>query len=423
MREIIDILMHLPAILICFLFLDLCYGRINNAKLELNKKNILIILITTFLTIINNLYNNDELKTFCSLIVVCLNYKLIFKKDLKNIIISYILIFLFLILLEIVITNSLIALKILNDNTSSIALNYMKLGLSIIIGLIEYIIFCIKPINKLLQKTLRFFINNSNISNITYLMFLTMAILGMLNVKTFATNNSIQFIICLVIIFIILFAVVFKTKTNEIMLKDSNKRLIDYNNKYGKFLDEYKIYKHNINHKLSAMKSYGNKKINALIDDLLEEETTFSVKNNNLYNVPNGIKGIVAEKLYNVEFDIFVDNKIKKDSFKNLSPKAFHSISESIGIALDNAIEASNETDNPIITMDLKESKEEIFIKIGNNYSNSIDIDQLGTKFYSTKNRGSGLGLFSIMRNNLVKEKINIVNNFYYIELQIKKAR
>ena len=118
-----------------------------------------------------------------------------------------------------------------------------------------------------------------------------------------------------------------------------------------------------------------------------------------------------------------MDNKIKNDPFSKLSPKVFNSISECIGIALDNAIEASEVTDNPIILMDLFEDEENIFIKIGNNFCNSIDIDELGSIYYSTKNRGSGLGLFSIMRNHLVKEKIDIINDFYYIKLQIKKAR
>lgn len=423
MREIIDLGLYFLSIFICVIFLDLCYAKLNNTKFNLNWKNFIIIFINSIITLINNLYNNNVLKILLVLIVVCLNFKLIFKKSLKNVVISYIIIYFLLIIFEIVFSNLLAVSNILNNNSAALSLNFSKFGMSIFVGGIEYFFICLKPIKIFLQKALDFLINNSSVGNISYLMFLTMAVLGMLNVKTFATSNSIQFIICLVIIFIILFAVVFKAKTNEIMLKDSNKRLIDYNDKYGKFLDEYKIYKHNIKHKLSAMKSYGNKKVNALIDDLLEEETTFSVKNNNLYNVPNGIKGIVAEKLYNANFNVLIDNKIKKDPFKNLSPKAFNSISESIGIALDNAIEASCETDNPIITMDLKESKEDIFIKIGNNFCNHIDIDKLGTKYYSTKNRDSGLGLFSIMQNHLVKEKINIINDFYYIELQIKKAR
>lgn len=423
MKEIIDVLIPVLVSFSCIFFCDLCYAKLNNTKLIINKKNILIIVLTSILVLCNNLYTNDEIKTVFSFAVICYNFKLIYKKDIKNVIISYIMIFLILMLLEIITTNCLSATKIMNSGSVAHALNYIKLGLSICIGGLEYLIFCIKPINNLLQKSLKFIIMNSSVSNIAYLMFLTMAILGMLNVKTFASNNSIQFIICLVIIFIILFAFVFKSKTTEIALKDSNKRLIDYNDKYGKFLDEYKIYKHNIKNKLYAIKSYGNKKVNALIDDLLEEETNFSIKNNNLYNVPKGIKGIVAEKLYNSNLNVIVDNKIKNDPFSKLPPKVFNSISECIGIALDNAIEASEVTDNPIILMDLFEDEENIFIKIGNNFCNSIDIDELGSIYYSTKNRGSGLGLFSIMRNHLVKEKIDIINDFYYIKLQIKKAR
>lgn len=423
MKEIIDVLIPVLVSFSCIFFCDLCYAKLNNTKLIINKKNILIIVLTSILVLCNNLYTNDEIKTVFSFAVICYNFKLIYKKDIKNIIISYIIIFLILILLEILLTTGLSELKILNSNNGAMLITYLKLCLSICIGLIEYIIFSIKPMKRLLQKSLKYLITNSSVTNISYLMYLTTAILGMLSVKNFSSSNEIHFLICLVIIFIILFAFVFKSKTTEIALKDSNKRLIDYNDKYGKFLDEYKIYKHNIKNKLYAIKSYGNKKVNALIDDLLEEETNFSIKNNNLYNVPKGIKGIVAEKLYNSNLNVIVDNKIKNDPFSKLPPKVFNSISECIGIALDNAIEASEVTENPIVLVDLFEDEENIFIKIGNNFRNSIDIDELGSIYYSTKNRGSGLGLFSIMRNHLVKEKIDIINDFYYIKLQIKKAR
>ena len=254
-------------------------------------------------------------------------------------------------------------------------------------------------------------------------MFVTGALLSMLNIQIFENKNSIYLIILLSIIFTILFVLVIRLKYHEEILKLTNRKLIDYNDNYSKFLDEYKIYKHNINHKLSAMKSFGNKKINALIDDLLEEETNFSIRNNEIYNIPNGIKGIVAEKLYNKEYDVLIHNKVENDPFSNLDPKTFNSISEALGIALDNAVEASEETKNPIIIMDLYEDKENLYLKVGNNYCNNIDLDELGNKYYSTKNRGSGLGLFSIKRNNLVKERIEIINSFFYIELQIKKAR
>ena len=326
-------------------------------------------------------------------------------------------------LFELLTTNILTVINILPDSNSAIDLTFPRLFLSISVNLEEYIILSIKRFAKWVRKLVNFLYVNASSLNIAYLIFITISIIGILNTKFFAENNSVFLILLLFITFAIFLGLIIYLKVQETILKDTNKKLIDYNDKYGKFLDEYKIYKHNIKHKLSAIKSYGNKRVNALIDDLLEEETNFSVKNNNLYKVPSGIKGIVAEKLYNANLNVIVDNKIKNDPFSRLSPKAFNSISECIGIALDNAVEASEVTENPIILMDLFEDEENIFIKIGNNFCNSIDIDELGSIYYSTKNRGSGLGLFSIRRNNFVKEKIDIINDFYYIKLQIKKAR
>lgn len=422
MQEIANWIYLVFVFIICTILMNLCFAKLNNTKLKFNFKSLIIILITSGITLLNNLYNNNELKTLVSLMIVCICFKVIYKQDLKTTVISYIMIFFILIFLEICITNILSVVKLLNGNNEAFSLNFFRLSLSLGVGILEYLLFSFKCLKRLFQKVKVYFIQNSSIGNISYLIFITMAVLGMLNVKNFANNDSTKFIFYLTFLFTILFIIIIKTKTNELLLKESNRRLIDYNEKYGKFLDEYKVYKHNINNKLIALKSYGNKKVNALIDDLLEEETSFSLKNNNLYNIPNGIKGLIVEKLYNIDLDVLIFNKVVKDPFQDLSPKKFNSISESLGVCLDNAIEASCETPNPIIVMDLYEDKENIYIKIGNNFCNSIDLSEIGNKFYSTKSKGNGLGLFSIMQNKLVKEKINIINDFYYIELQIKKA-
>jgi hypothetical protein len=362
-----------------------------------------------------------EIKILVTLTIVCINFKLIYKDNIKKTIISYIFIYLILILLEIITTNIITSVGIINQYTPENSLTILKIILSISVGCLEYIIFSFNVINKFFRKLMDFFLQKFNHINIAYLMFITIALLGILNVNNFANDNTTKFIFLLILIFTILFIVVIKSKTKEEYLIKSNKKLVEFNEKYGQFLDEYKIYKHNINHKLAGMKAFGNKKINALIDDLLNEETNFSLKNNNLYNIPNGIKGIVAEKLYNADLNVIVNCKLKKDPFINLNPQEFNSISEAIGICLDNAIEATNNVKEPIITLDIDEDNDNLKIKIGNNFSNNIDIDKLGNKYYSTKNRGSGLGLFSIKQNNLIKEKISIINNMYYIELKLKK--
>ncbi len=421
MKEIVNILFGVFSAIICTIFLDLYYAKLSNIKLKITFKNVLLIIVASIITLCINSYLSTSLKAIIALFNVCIHYKLLFKEKNKKIITSYVLIFLLLVILEIIFTSILSLSGVLELNRSSHSIEMFNLCLSIAIQIIEYLIITINYIKIRMQKVINFFVNLDP-AYLIYILFISCFPLGMLNLEKNYSYETNIWLLILTLMFLILFGIIISLKMQKYMLKNTNKSLIEYNNKYSNFLDEYRIYKHNINNKLIALKSYGNEKINSLIDDLLEEETDFNIKNNNLYNIPNGIKGIVAEKLYNVSVNVLINNKMSKDPFINLTPKKFNSISESLGVCLDNALEASCETNNPIIIMDLYEDVESIYIKIGNNFCNSIDLEEIGNKFYSTKSRGSGLGLFSIMQNKLVREKIDIINDFYYIELQIKKA-
>lgn len=408
---------------ISLIFYNLCYAKLNSHKININLKNILIMLIAVILIMINNKFNLILFKIMINVVIFSLELKLLFKDSFIKVFVNYVLLYLLTIVIEIILTNILLLSGLITNNTTANSLNFINIFLTLIICMIQYCIFSIGIIRNFFQNIIHYFMTNHTIKNLIILIFLSIVLIAMINIENFGNKNSIKLIIFLLIIFVYLFTDIVRLRYHEETLKNSNHKLMEYNSKYAKFLDEYKIYKHNINHKLSGMKAFGNKKINSLIDELLNKETTFSVRNNNIYKVPNGIKGIVAEKLYNKDYDIMIHNKIKKDYFSKLSPQAFNSISECLGIALDNAIEACEETENPVITIDIYENKENVCIKIGNTFKNSIDIDKIGNKYYSTKNRGSGLGLFSIKKNKFIQEKITIINDIYFIELQIKKAR
>ncbi len=421
MKEIFSILLGFFTTILCTICLDLCYAKINDKRLTFSIKNIVIIILTSLCTIINNSILGFSAKVIIALLIVSIHFKFIFNDSFKKALINYIVMFFILVLLEITVTNILSMTKILNNNNSANSFKSINLLLSIIIQLTGYLLLFIKQIKNKIKALVNFILNNINLLNIAFIILIAIAVLGILNVELFATQGAVKFITLLLFVFLLMFIAILQLKLNEYSLKINNQKLIDYNDKYGKFLDEYRIYKHNINNKLLAMKSFGNKKVNSLIDDLLNEENQFSIKNNNLYVIPNGIKGIVAEKLYNKEYEVYINNKIKNDPFISLKANVFNNFSECLGIALDNAIEASEETSKPILILELYENETTAFIKIGNNYCNNIDIDEIGNKNYSTKSQGNGLGLFSIKRNTLIKEKIEIINNMYYIELQIKK--
>ena len=52
---------------------------------------------------------------------------------------------------------------------------------------------------------------------------------------------------------------------------------------------------------------------------------------------------------------------------------------------------------------------------------NIVDLDNLGTKNYTTKGRGHGLGIFSVLRNNEVSVKFQIIDNIFVSNLYAKK--
>lgn len=204
-------------------------------------------------------------------------------------------------------------------------------------------------------------------------------------------------------------------------LKKQIQKFTEIFNIYNEYIEKNNIYRHNIKNKIIALKNFSNNNGLKLINEILKEDNNILINNSDLYKLPNGIKGLITEKLYDKNYEIVIDNKIKGDPFKNFSSKNFNNVIDCLGISLDNAIESCQNMAKPFIIIDLYENKDCLFIKIGNNFNNSIDLDKLGDKFYTTKNKGHGLGLYFIKQSEYIKEKIEIINNVYYITLEMQK--
>ena len=71
-----------------------------------------------------------------------------------------------------------------------------------------------------------------------------------------------------------------------------------------------------------------------------------------------------------------------------------------MGIVIDNAIEASSKTNNKYILIDIYNDNG-IVIEISNSFKGKVDINSINDKYYSTKGKNRGLGLFII--NKLIK--------------------
>ncbi len=201
----------------------------------------------------------------------------------------------------------------------------------------------------------------------------------------------------LIVIFIGINVYSFINKRNLLKIKEVNKNLTEIN-------DKVRCFRHDFNNIMQAIDAY------IALDDMdsLQEYFNSVLKECNYVNVIDFLNNRVMENpaisaiLLNkyrfaeennikMNIEILVDlSKIKKKSYM---------ISRVLGILLDNALEASIETEEKIINVQFikDDIKNIVLIKIENTYINKeIDLSQIYEKEYTTKPGNSGLGLWKI---------------------------
>ena len=224
---------------------------------------------------------------------------------------------------------------------------------------------------------------------------------------------------------VLLFVINFIIQQFQIIsLKESIKLLNKNNEFYLNLIDEYRILKHNLISNLSGIKSVTNKKTRALIDDLITEYNSILKLPKNFKEIPTGISGIVYEKIYsanNSQLQLKVDNKLKNNIIEILSARKFNALCEALGITLDNAIEAAEQSNEKILYLEFTEDENKLILKIVNTFSGVVDIDELGKKNYTSKKKGHGLGLFSILNKKDIKLTTIIKNNKFISVVTVNK--
>lgn len=241
-----------------------------------------------------------------------------------------------------------------------------------------------------------------------------------LNIKDLDINILLMLVI---ILMIITFVILLKYKIDSEEMAKYLDTLKENNNFYIKIEDENRIFRHNLNAKLLSIKSVSNKKAMLLIDDLLKTYNKKIDFSNHMKVIPYGLNGVIYQKLYPYlkELNIMVYNDIDYDVFDYLQPRRYNVFVEKLVLALDNAIEASLNSKEKILIVNLYDDNDCISIEVKNTFSNTIDIDQLGTKNYSSKGKKRGLGLFSSFRDNEASLKVSVVNDMFVSKITAKK--
>lgn len=416
---------------------NILFGRLVS-KLK-SKRTLLITILTIlimslFITVMV-LALKGFLKTLLTLLIYILVYKFLFKiRWTKALFLSIMYVILLLIPeLGTVIIATLI-LKVDNNYFYNVFVGSFLANLLVSLGLLLIAYIFRNFLNKILNIKLD---KNKKIIIISALVLLSLGIM-FYNSFSFVTYNLETIIILVIIgIFIVILFTLIKERLNNDNLKEQYDKLLEFMVTYEKGVEEQRILRHENKNNLIAIKSKiidkdNEKEIVSYIDELLN--ITTKIKNEKYakfgYLPSNGLKGLFYYKTDEAEnkgikVSINISKDIKKSVISNMDTKNFRLLGNIIGVFLDNAIEASLNSNEKKMGIEIYKNKENIEMLISNSYNNKVEVKKIGFISYSTKGKNRGHGLLLV--NNIIKnskifenEKI-ITNDIFTQKLIVKK--
>lgn len=409
----------LSAIISVYIYV-LIYNRISNLNKKLITVNYIEILISAFLIAFNNLYNIIYFRVIITMAITISLYKVIFKEDNNKTIFNGLIIFLTNLIIEVigllVINNIFKDILVFNDYV------LFKFIYSILISYVLYFLLKQKVIIIWIDKTFKNL--KTNFKFLIYIFSVIFFINIIYSIYSFDLNDYKYYILlCMFVFMAIIFVYSFFQKSYESgLLKVKNECLETNVTNYESSIEDYRTLRHNLMNDLLYVKSSNNKE--DCIDELIKKYNKKVAWVNELSKIQKGLQGVLYAKISDaeaVDVKVYIKNDLKNNDYcKN--KKLYLNICEVVGICMDNAIEAAKDCKDKLIYINMyKNDPQNIFIDITNTFCNEIDIDKLGKKNYSTKNRNSGIGLnYALNASPLIKVSSKIVEDLFITKIKVK---
>ena len=408
------------------------YSRFNNKeKFKINKTNILICLLISFLYCLVLTFETKEIMVIFKFILTMLLFKIVYNDNLSKLLINSFFIYVIFAISEMFF--AIIFVMLLNIDQTFVQTNFIGIifaNVSILV--IVLILINFHFIEKNIVRIIEWYKNKKIVNNIILIFFgLIMMFffifynyLKIESKEIFFINNA--FFIS-VIIFIISF---FKEKTDNARLSSEYDQLLDYVKTYEEVIEEKSKNQHEYNNQLILIREMlgnRNKKVREYIDQILSIENEQSKSNwlNKIKNIPNGgLKGLIHYKIVEmqkkkiklyIDINENVDNKkINKYLTDNLND-----ISKIIGVYLDNAIEAALKSKEKYIIIEAECNKDKLNFSISNTYKGGINLSKIDNAGYSKKGKNRGYGL-SLVHDIISKrddvEQYREFNGIYFVQ-------
>jgi two-component system sensor histidine kinase AgrC len=418
-----NIIIGIMTILYAYLIADILLS-----KKEFNFKTILRIAFFSCLIILNNITSEPLISFILRSLIIIIFLSIEFFESVITIfsIVSraYIIRFVFQILM-------IIVLKILKINTS------FTNEIMIFTGILTLIfIYFFK--DNILERIKMETINNKSkcikytISNI--ILFLII----LARIPAAYTTFSIDMIIDLLLVFIVfnLALIIFDEKNKTENYIKNHQKIVEYSEFTEGLLTEYKSFIHEYKNKLIIIKDLAtprNKELHSYIDSILNVKA--SEKYNYLMDIKNipiqGIKGLINYKLIkmkelNINAEVYVSESVATLKNSSMDIKEKNNLYTILGVILDNAIEASLESEDKMVSLQFFKEDNDINIILANTFKN-VNLDCLEEKGFSTKGENRGIGLYLVKEivkhSDCIKKETSIINNFFVQKIIIKNTK
>ena len=363
------------------------YYKLSEVRFKFSFKLLIVFIVGVVTITLLKYYNIGELSSLAYFIYYPILFYIIKPCNLKKLVYYVFVVWLCGILLDYI---SMVVVSVAyNIFNATISLNTFVISLSLFVNLMLLIIANIKPFVNFTNLFYKFLIKIKYADFM--LMIFTIFVLGLAILLSLNINHLSLGLLIFMIVFLVIFifALLLRSKYNEL----ENSIFINIlrkNNTFYLTVDrEQNIFKHNLIAKLLSVESVANKKARILLQDLIREFNSNIDYSQKIKDIPYGLDGVINEKIYpfNDKIDIKIDNKVEVDIFDVLKPRRYNVLVEKLSLLLDNALEACEKSYDKILVINLYEENNQVCIEIKNTFGGIMNIDEIGKVNYSTKGK------------------------------------
>lgn len=394
---------------------------------------ILSIIIVAVITTLLNIYITDSIKILVLYITFCLYYKIVFKKHFSEAISTGFLVYISLFMAEIIV-----------DLFIMFIITTFKIGTMDIMknNILGNFLICAAGLGfiYIFRNKLRQLVKNSDFTekNSILMTFIIIFIIALLWIRTPLREWKLDITLFITMLILLGFCIIgiYLLKQRGITKKTTKmyQELVKYSDITNSVLEDYRMVSHEHKNQLSIIRGMvdnKNKELLDYLDKLMEKRNNIKYQWVGMLNyLPlSGLRGLINYKLIEMENlklnkSIYISPEVSKVKLNKLSTNQKDELYSIIGVYLDNAIYAANQTKEKELSLEVFKEKNELVFILANSYSNYIDLKKIDDYGYTTKGKNHGVGLHIVKKiidkENIFYQKRNVFKDYYIQELRIK---